>query len=87
MAVPLEIHHEIDVLAQFDASNHQQGIKIHKSADAALIHAAARLFDKGLISQVDGGYLTRRGIEVIEQLQAALTILDSEIEDSRAVGA
>ena len=79
MSISEALHHELDVLAQFDASNHQRGIKIHGSADRTLIDAAERLYRKGLISQADGGYLTRMGIEVVEQLQASLAILQADV--------
>lgn len=75
MSFSPELHQELDVLAQFDPANHQRGIKIHKNAQAELIEAARRLYEKGLISQSDGGYLTRLGIDVVEHLQAARTIL------------
>lgn len=68
---------ELEVLSHFDPGNHQQGIKIHQRADPAVQAATRRLHEKGLISQVDGGYLTRLGLEVVEHLQAALTILGS----------
>ncbi|MEO1878769.1 MAG: TIGR02647 family protein [Methylococcales bacterium] len=51
---------------------------MHGSAKPELINAAARLFEKGLISQPDGGYLTDLGIEVAEHAQAVLQILSSE---------
>lgn len=78
MSLTPELHQELEVLAQFDPSNHQRGIKIHGNADASLIDAARRLYGKGLISQADGGYLTRLGIDVVEHLQSALTILSAE---------
>ncbi len=66
---------EIDLLNLFDLSSVQHGIKIHHEADPARIAAARRLFDKGMISQVDGGYLTDRGLETAEHAQALLRLL------------
>jgi uncharacterized protein (TIGR02647 family) len=43
-----------------------------------LIEAAKRLFDKGLTTQDDGGYLTDLGIEVAEHTQRMLTILSAK---------
>lgn len=55
----------------------QQGIKVHKSADPAIIVAMQRLHNKGLVTEIDGGYLTDLGREAAEHAQAALTILTS----------
>lgn len=70
---------EINVLNLFDLSNHQEGIKVHKSsAEKTAIEAAQRLFDKGLITQADGGYLTTLGLEAAEHSQNLLTILTTK---------
>lgn len=66
---------EIDLLNLFDLNSIQHGLKIHHEADPARIAAAQRLFDKGMISQVDGGYLTDRGLEAAEHAQALLRLL------------
>ncbi|MEJ2567059.1 MAG: TIGR02647 family protein [Gammaproteobacteria bacterium] len=68
---------EIKLLALFNVSNAQEGIKVHKAAGSAMVAAAARLHAKGLISQADGGYLTNLGIEAAEHTQALLDILTS----------
>jgi uncharacterized protein (TIGR02647 family) len=52
---------ELNILLQFDLSNTQQGIKIHHDAGIPAVSAASRLFEKGLIDQEDGGYLTSMG--------------------------
>jgi uncharacterized protein (TIGR02647 family) len=66
---------ELNVLMQFDLNSTQGGVKIHSSADPAMIEAAARLYDKGLISQRDGGYLTNLGIECAEKVQRLYSVL------------
>ncbi|MBI5923648.1 MAG: TIGR02647 family protein [Betaproteobacteria bacterium] len=68
---------ELNTLLRFDLATNQQGVKVHKTADAAVIAATQRLHDKGLLSQADGGYLTSLGREAAEHAQAALTILTS----------
>jgi uncharacterized protein (TIGR02647 family) len=53
-----------------------QGIKIHNNADPALVNAAQRLFEKGIVDQHDGGYLTNLGHDLAEHatiIQSALT--------------
>ncbi|MFA7242812.1 MAG: TIGR02647 family protein [Sulfuricellaceae bacterium] len=66
---------ELNFLAHYDLDTMQEGIKVHKDADPAVIAAAQRLHDKKLVTQADGGYMTALGREVAEQLQATLTIL------------
>ena len=72
-----ELVAEIKFLSLFNLASHQEGIKVHGNADPELIASAKRLFDKGLISQIDGGYLTDLGVEAAEQAQKMLTILQS----------
>ena len=72
-----ELIEEINLLALYNISSTQEGIKVHKTAGAAAVAAAQRLYDKGLITQADGGYLTNLGIEAAEHVQSLLTILTS----------
>jgi uncharacterized protein (TIGR02647 family) len=74
--------HELNTLIRFDLDTSQHGIKIHKTADAAVISATQRLHAKGLVTQEDGGYLTSLGRDAAEHAQAALTILASCASDS-----
>ena len=79
MSYTTEILDEINVLNLFDLSNHQEGIKVHKTtADKSAIEAAQRLFDKGLTTQDDGGYLTTLGLDAAEHAQTLLTILTTK---------
>ena len=66
---------ELDVLIRFRLDTTMAGIKIHKNASLAVIDAAERLFEKGLITQIDGGYLTDLGRETAEHAQALLLLL------------
>jgi len=66
---------EIDLLLLFDLTTSQAGIKLHKAAAPEAIAAAGRLFEKGFISQEDGGYLTNLGIGAAEHAQALFTCL------------
>ncbi len=72
-----ELVAEIKFLSLFNLASHQEGVKVHHNADPDMIGAAKRLFDKGLVTQVDGGYLTDLGVEAAEQAQRMLTILQS----------
>lgn len=66
---------EIKLLAKFPTQSQLEGIKIHNEAAPTVISAAKSLFDKGLISQTDGGYLTDSGIETADHLHRVLATL------------
>ena len=70
---------ELNTLIRFDLATSQQGIKVHKTADPDVIEAVRRLHAKGLLTQVDGGYLTGLGRDAAEHAQAVLTILTSDL--------
>ena len=72
-----ELIEELNTLMRFDLATSQQGIKVHKTADAAVIAATSRLHAKGLLTQADGGYLTGLGRDAAEHAQGLLTILTS----------
>ncbi len=73
-----DILEEITLLNQFNLESTNQGIKVHShEAAPAMVAAAARLYEKGMIDHVDGGYLTDRGIEAA-QLAHTLTQLLSQ---------
>lgn len=66
---------EMNVLIRYNLANGQEGLQVHKSADPSVIAAFARLHDKGLVTETDGGYLTDLGREAAEHVQSALTML------------
>lgn len=67
---------DINLLTQFNLANTHEGLKIHQgSAAPEMVAAAARLFQRGLITMEDGGYLTSLGLEAAEHAQSLLTIL------------
>ncbi|MCB1615377.1 MAG: TIGR02647 family protein [Pseudomonadales bacterium] len=70
-----QIIDELNVLCLYNLASSQEGIKIHSTAEPQTISAATRLHDKGLISQVDGGYLTELGRSAAEHAQALLIII------------
>lgn len=74
-----EVIDELKILARFNLDTSQEGIKVHSSADLAVVAAAERLFSKGLTTQGDGGYLTSLGRTASEHAQDLLRILDVEI--------
>ncbi|PKM20028.1 MAG: TIGR02647 family protein [Gammaproteobacteria bacterium HGW-Gammaproteobacteria-15] len=76
MPISPQLNAEIRVLTLFNLDSAMEGIKVHKSADTDTLAAIKRLYDKGLVTQEDGGYLTDLGIHCAEHLQTALRILD-----------
>ncbi len=66
---------ELNILVRYNLATTQEGIKVHKTATPETIAATHRLFEKGLISQDDGGYLTNLGLDTAKQAQAILDIL------------
>ena len=73
---------ELNALIRFDLDSGQQGIKVHKNADPEVIAAVQRLHAKGLVSQPDGGYLTRLGREAANHAQSALGLLTAGVAAS-----
>ena len=73
-----EIVAELEVLCLYNLASTQEGIKVHSSAGAERVAAAQRLFEKGLLSQEDGGYLTSLGLETAAHAHALLTVLATE---------
>jgi len=78
MSFTPELVAELEVLALFDLGSTFEGVKIHQTADPKVIDAAQRLFDKELIDQRDGGYLTSLGRDAAEHVQGLLLILNSK---------
>ena len=66
---------EMDILIRYNLQTTQQGIKVHSRANKEQIAAVQRLFDKGLVTAVDGGYLTDLGRKAAEHAQALLLML------------
>jgi uncharacterized protein (TIGR02647 family) len=67
--------HELDVLIRYNLESTQQGIKVHRTANPEMIEAVKRLHQKGMITQVDGGYLTDMGRTAAEHAQTLLLML------------
>ncbi|MCF8006073.1 MAG: TIGR02647 family protein [Methylovulum sp.] len=71
-----DILEELNVLVRYNLDTTLEGIKVHASvADVDVVSATRRLFEKGLITQVDGGYLTTMGHEAAEHAHAVLHLL------------
>lgn len=77
MTISTDLLNEMHVLSMFDLSTTQQGIKVHHDADESVIQATLRLFEKGLVTQEDGGYLTGLGRDAALHVHDLLTILST----------
>ena len=69
---------EINILLRFNLQTTQQGIKVHTIAGDEQVKAVQRLFNKGLVTQTDGGYLTDLGRTAAEHAQALNLILSPQ---------
>jgi uncharacterized protein (TIGR02647 family) len=69
---------EMEILALFNLSNHLEGLKVNHQASVKAQGAITRLYEKGLISEPDGGYLTSLGIDAAEHAQGLLIILTTQ---------
>ena len=68
---------ELNILALFNLETTQEGLKIHSTAAEGVIAAAQRLFDKGLTTQPDGGYLTEMGRRASVHAQDLLSLIQA----------
>jgi len=66
---------EMKLLSKFPVESQLEGIKVHKDAHPSVISAAKSLFEKGLITKPDGGYLTDSGFETVAHLDHVLATL------------
>ena len=66
---------ELNMLVRFKLTTTHEGVKVHKTAAPEIIAATQRLYDKGLVSLADGGYLTALGHETAEHAHALLSLL------------
>jgi uncharacterized protein (TIGR02647 family) len=67
---------ELNLILKFPSDSLLQGLKIHKDAGEESVAAMRRLFEKGIVTQEDGGYLTDLGHDLhgrIEVVAQALT--------------
>ncbi|MEQ1546538.1 TIGR02647 family protein [Methyloglobulus sp.] len=67
---------ELNILVRYKLTTTLEGIKVHTTAAPATIEATRRLYDKGLITLEDGGYLTALGHETAEHAHGILGLLN-----------
>ena len=74
-----ELINELNLLLHFKTESSLEGIKVHHTAEESVISASRRLYEKGLVTQVDGGYLTTLGREAVEHAQTLLLLLEEPV--------
>jgi uncharacterized protein (TIGR02647 family) len=72
---PDALFEEMKLLSKFPFESQRGGIKVHKDADSSIVAAAQSLFEKGLTTKPDGGYLTDSGFETVDHLNHVLVTL------------
>ncbi len=74
MEFDVQLMEELNLLLRFPDTS-LEGLKVHHSAEPAIIEAAQRLFDKGLTTHRDGGYLTDLGREAAQNASLLISLL------------
>jgi len=75
-----ELIEELSLLQRFSLNSTAEGISIPASGDPAVVAAAQRLFEKGIISLSDGGQLTDSGREAVEHMNRLFNQLSPPLE-------
>jgi len=79
MKLDNEFAADVELLNLFELDSSQLGLKIHQVASPERIASAKRLYESGLTTQLDGGYLTPLGINAAEHAQALVRILKANV--------
>ena len=79
MHIDPELIDELALLRRFSMGG-PVAMDVHDNPDPAIVAAAERLHEKGLISEPDGGELTDSGREAIEHLEKLFNLLDPPLE-------
>lgn len=78
MVLSEEFFADVELLNLFTLDSSRAGLKIHHEAAPERIASAKRLYEKALVTQVDGGYLTPLGIQAAEYAQKLIRVLQPE---------
>ena len=74
-----ELIDELNLLRRFSMGG-PVAMDVQDNPDPAVVAAAGRMFEKGLITSADGGELTDNGREAIEHMERLLNLLDPPLE-------
>lgn len=79
MHIDQELIDELNLLRRFSMGG-PVAMNVHDNPDPAVIAAAGRMFEKGLITTAEGGQLTDSGREAIEHMERLFNLLDPPLE-------
>jgi len=68
---------ELNLILKFPSDSLLQGLKIHKDAGDESLAAMQRLFEKGIVTKEDGGYLTDLGHDLHARIEVVAQALSS----------
>jgi uncharacterized protein (TIGR02647 family) len=80
MNIDPELIAELSLLQRISLNSTAEGISISASGDQAVVAAAERLYEKGIISLSDGGHLTDSGREAVEHMNRLFNQLSPPLE-------
>ncbi|MDH3389725.1 MAG: TIGR02647 family protein [Gammaproteobacteria bacterium] len=79
MPINPELIDELNLLRRFSMGG-PVAMDVHDNPDPAIVAAAARMHEKGLITEPVGGQLTDSGREAIEHMERLFNLLDPPLE-------
>lgn len=79
MQLDSELFEELNLLKRI-SQNTTEAINISASGDPAVVAAASRLIEKGIISGSEDGHLTDSGREAVEHMNRLLNQLSPPLE-------
>ena len=79
MHIDPELIDELNLLRRFGMGG-PVAMDVHDNPDPAVVAAAERMHEKGLITQPDGGELTDSGHEAVEHMNQLFNLLDPPLE-------
>ncbi len=79
MPIDHELIEELNLLRRFGMGG-PVAMDVHANPDPAVTAAASRMFNKGLISAVDGGKLTDNGQAAVKHMERLFNLLDPPLE-------
>lgn len=79
MQIDPELVDELTLLRRFSMGG-PVAMDVHDNPDPAIVAAAERMHEKGLITQLDGGELTDNGREAVEHMERLFNLLDPPLE-------
>ncbi len=79
MAFNADMVAELNLLLLFPEQSLMQGLKVHHNdASSEMVAAAQRLYDKGIVTQADGGYLTDLGYDLADHARVIQSALNDQ---------